>query len=169
MEAIAAVYAIEKRIRGSSADLRRTLRQAESRPILEVLHARLLAVRDGLSRISTLTKAIDYALGHWTGLTRFLDDGRLEPDTNAVERPIRPIALGRKNSLFSGNEGGGESWAILSTLVNTAKLNGLDPETYLTDVLERMVSGRTTNDRLHELLAWNWKPQSQTRAVKAAA
>ncbi len=169
MEAIASVYAIEKRIRGSSADQRRALRQAESRPILEALHARLLAVRDGLSRISTLTKAIDYALGHWTGLTRFLDDGRLEPDTNAVERPIRPIALGRKNSLFSGNEGGGESWAILSTLVNTAKLNGLDPETYLTDVLERMVSGRTTNDRLHELLAWNWKPESQTRAVKAAA
>jgi transposase len=169
MDAIASIYAIEKRIRGSSAEKRRTVRQAESRPILEALHARLLAVRDGLSRISTLTKAIDYALGHWTGLTRFLDDGRLEPDTNTVERPIRPIALGRKNSLFSGDEGGGETWAILSTLLNTAKLNGLDPETYLIDVLERMVSGRTTNDRLHELLAWNWKPESQARAVKAAA
>ena len=80
--------------------------------------------------------------------------------TNTVERGIRPIAIGKKNSLFSGNEGGGETWAILSSLVNTARLNGLDPETYLTDVLERMVSGRTTNDRLHELLAWNWKPEA---------
>ena len=80
--------------------------------------------------------------------------------TNTVERSIRPIAIGKKNSLFSGDEGGGETWAILSSLLNTAKLNGLDPEAYLTDVLERMVSGRTTNDRLHELLAWNWKPQA---------
>jgi len=124
------------------------------------LKVRLVAVKDGISRQSTLIKAIDYMLERWEGLTAFLDDGRLEPDTNTVERSIRPIAIGKKNSLFSGDEGGGETWAILSSLLNTAKLNGLDPEAYLTDVLERMVSGRTTNDRLHELLAWNWKPQA---------
>src|SRR5271157_857493 len=160
IERIGAVYAIEEGIRGLDADERRAVRQAETKPLMEALKARLEAVKDGISRQSTLIKAIDYMLGRWEGLTAFLDDGRLEPDTNTVERSIRPIAIGKKNSLFSGDEGGGETWAILSSLLNTAKLNGLDPETYLTDVLERMVSGRTTNDRLHELLAWNWKPQA---------
>ena len=79
------------------------------------------------------------------------------------------MTLGKKNSLFCGDEGGGETWAILASLLNTAKMNGLDPEIYLTEVLEQMVSGRTTNDRLHELLAWNWKADREARAVKAAA
>jgi transposase len=166
VDTIAAVYAIEKRIRGTSADDRRAVRQAETRPIMEALRARLMEVQDGLSQISPLTKAIGYMLDHWVGLTRFLADGRLEPDTNIVERPIRPIAIGRRNSLFAGDEGGGETWAVLSTLLNTAKLNGLDPETWLTDVLERIVSGSTTNDRLRELLAWSWKA---AREAKAAA
>jgi transposase len=164
---IGAVYAIEKRIRGRSASVRKAVRQAESRPIMTALREKLVAVRDGLSRISPLTKAIDYTLGHWAGLIRFLYDGRLEPDTNIVERPIRPIALGRRNSLFSGNEGGAETWAILSTLINTAKMNGIDPETWLTDVLERVVSGRTTNDRLSELLAWNWKAEPAKTRIAA--
>ncbi len=124
---------------------------------MEALHARLVAVRDGLSQISPLTKAINYTLSHWSGLTRFLDDGRIEPDTNIVERPIRSIAIGKRNSLFAGDNGGAETWAILSSLIQTAKLNGVDPETWLADVLERMVSGATTNNQLAELLAWNWK------------
>lgn len=139
VEAISVVYAIEKRIRGRAADARHAARQSESRPIMTALHARFLAVRDGLSQKSTLAKAVDYPLGHWGGLPRFLDDGRIEPDTNIVERPITPIALGRKNSLFSGDEGGAETWAILSTLINAAKLQGIDPEIWLTDVLERVV------------------------------
>jgi transposase len=97
----------------------------------------------------------------------FLEDGRLEPDTNIVERLIRPIGIGKKNSLFCGNEGGGETWAILASLLNTAKLHGVDPEIYLTDILERMVSGATKNNRLHELLVWNWKAARE--AGKAAA
>ena len=160
IERIAAVYAIEDRIRGLDAGARRAARQTETKPLMEALKAGLEAVKDGISRQSSLIKAIDYMLERWEGLTAFLDDGRLEPDTNTVERSIRPIAIGKKNSLFSGDEGGGETWAILSSLLNTAKLNGLDPEAYLTDVLERMVSGCTTNDRLHELLAWNWKPEA---------
>jgi transposase len=167
IETIAAVYAIEKRIRGKSAGLRQSVRQAETRPIMDALHARLIAVRDGLSQISPLTKAVGYMLDHWSGLTRFVDDGRIEPDTNIVERPIRSIAIGKRNSLFAGDEGGGKTWAILSTLIHTAKLNGLDPETWLTDVLERIVSGVTTNDRLAELLAWNWKAARQQAKLAA--
>ena len=117
---------------------------------------------------STLIKAIDYMLERWEGLTAFLDDGRLEPDTNPVERSIRPIAIGKKNSLFSGDEGGGETWAILSSLLNTARLNGVDPEVYLVDVLERMVSGATKNNQLHELLVWNWKAAREAERRAAA-
>jgi transposase len=85
-----------------------------------------------------------------------------------VERSMRPIGLGRKNSLFSGSEGGAESWAILASVLNTAKLNGLDPQTYLCDVLERVVSGRTKNHQLHELLAWNWKAAREAAGQVAA-
>ncbi|MHC2391534.1 hypothetical protein ACVMFA_006484 [Bradyrhizobium liaoningense] len=167
IERIAAVYAIEERIRGLDAGERRATRQAETKPLMEALRARLIAVKDGISRRSTLIKAIDYMLERWQGLTTFLDDGRLEPDTNTVERSIRPIAIGKKNSLFSGDEGGGETWAILASLLNTAKLNGLDPEAYLVDVLDRMVSGATKTNQLHELLAWNWKAarEAEKRAV----
>ena len=168
IERIAAVYAIEDRIRGLDAGERRAARQAETKPLMEALKARLVAVKDGISRRSTLIKAIDYMLERWEGLTAFLDDGRLEPDTNTVERSIRPIAIGKKNSLFSGDEGGGETWAILSSLLNTARLNGVDPEAYLVDVLERMVSGATKNNRLHELLVWNWKAAREAERRAAA-
>jgi transposase len=168
IERIGAVYAIEARIRGCGADERRAVRQAETKPLMEALKVRLEAVKDGISRQSTLIKAIDYMLERWTGLTAFLDDGRLEPDTNTVERTIRPISIGKKNSLFSGNEGGGETWAILASLLNTAKLNGVDPEAYLADVLERMVSGRTKHNQLHKLLVWNWKAAREAERRAAA-
>jgi transposase len=167
IERISAVYAIEKRIRGLDADQRRAVRQAETKPLMESLKARLEATKDGISQHSTLLGAINYVLERWAGLTLFLEDGRLEPDTNTVERSIRPISIGKKNSLFCGDEGGGETWSILASLLNTAKLHGVDPETYLTDVLERMVSGRTKNNQLHELLVWNWK--SAREVQKAAA
>ncbi len=124
---------------------------------------------EGLSQIAPLTKAINYTLAHWSGLTRFLDDGRVEPDTNIVERPIRFIAIGKRNSLFCGDEGGGRTWAILSTLLQTARLNNVDPEVWLIDVLERVVSGATTNDRLAELLAWNWKAAREQTKLAARA
>jgi transposase len=169
VERIAAVYAIEKTIRGLDADQRRAARQAETKPLMTALKARLDETRDGLSIQSTLTEAINYTLNHWAGLTLFLDDGRLEPDTNIVERSIRPIGIGRRNSLFCGDEGGGETWAILSSLINTCKLQEIDPETYLTDVLERIVSGRTKINQLDELLAWNWKAAREAEAMKAVA
>jgi transposase len=117
---------------------------------------------------SKLAEAIRYTLGHWTGLTRFLDDGRLEVDNNTVERTMRSISLGRKNHLFAGDDGGARSWAILASLLNTAKLNDLDPFTWLNGALERMVSGEVKASDLDSLLAWNWKA-AQAQALKAAA
>ena len=168
IERIAAIYAIEERVRGTSAEIRLAARQRESKPLMEELKTRLTEVRRDISAKSPLAEAINYTLGHWEGLTVFLTDGRVEVDTNTVERSMRPIALGRKNSLFSGSEGGAESWAILASLLNTAKLNGLDPQTYLCDVLERIVSGRTKNHQLHELLAWNWKAAPEPASQAAA-
>ena len=106
-----------------------------------------------------MAKAIRYALNHWPGLVLFLDDGRLELDTNTVERALRPITLGRKNALFAGADSGGRHWAIVASLIQTAKLNDVEPLAWLTDVLERMVSGRTKRNALDTLLPWNWAAQ----------
>jgi transposase len=166
---IAAVYAVEARINGRDAETRRAVRQIETKPIMADLKTRLITVLAEISAKSALAEAIRYTLGHWDGLVAFLEDGRIDVDTNTVERTMRPIGLGRKNSLFAGSEGGGESWAILASLVNSAKLNGLDPFTYLADVLEQMVSGRVTANRLDELLPWTWKAARGTAAQAAEA
>src|SRR3712207_1500732 len=139
---IGELYAIEAEIRGRPAEERRTARQERSKPVVEALHAWLTAQLERVSGKSTLAEAIRYALRHWTGLVLFLGDGRLELDTNTVERALRPIALGRKNALFAGSDGGARHWAIVASLVATAKLNGVEPQAWLTDVLERVVSGR---------------------------
>jgi transposase len=96
-----------------------------------------------------------YALLRWAGLIRFLDDGRIEIDSNVVERSIRPIALNRKNALFAGSDGGGEHWAIIASLIETCKLNGIDPHAYLTDAIARIANGHP-NSRLDELLPWTY-------------
>ena len=168
IERLQAVYAIEAEIRGSSAEQRLAARRTRTAPLMEALKARLTSMLGQLFSQSPLAGAINYALNHWDGLTLFLSDGRVEVDTNTVERSMRPIAMGRRNSLFSGSEGGAESWAILASLVNTAKLHELDPQAYLADVLERIVSGQTKSHQLHELLAWNWKA-AQARIAQAAA
>jgi transposase len=157
IERLAQVYAIEARIRGRSAAERHAVRQAEAKPILVKLVRKMKHTLRIVSRQSKLAEACRYTLDHWAGLTRFLDDGRLEIDTNTIERNMRPIALGRRNSLFAGSEGGAETWAILASLINTARLNGIDPFVWLVDVAERVVSGRTPINRIDELLAWNWK------------
>lgn len=156
---IGAVYAIEERIRGTTADTRLRVRQAESRPLMEALKARLLEVRAAISGQSSLAKAINYTLGHWDGLVAFLDDGRIDVDTNMVERTMRPIGLGRKNALFAGSAAGGRDWAILASLLNSAKLNDLDPFSYMADVLERIVSGAVKINDLDRLLPWIWKAE----------
>jgi transposase len=153
---IAALYAIEAEIRGQPAECRRPVRQQRSRPIVEALHDWLHIHIDKVPGASDLAKAMRYALRHWPGLTAFLDDGRIEMDSNTVERAIRPHTLTRKNALFAGSDGGARHWAIAMTLIQTAKLNGVDPMAWLTDVLERIVSGRTKANQLHTLLPWNW-------------
>jgi transposase len=170
---VAALYAIEAEIRGQPAEHRRQVRQQRSRPIVEGLHAWLLDHVERVSGASDLAKAMRYALRHWPGLLAFLDDGRIEMDTNVVERAIRPHTLTRKNALFAGSDGGARHWAIAMTLIQTAKLNGVEPMAWLTDVLERVVSGRTRINELHTLLPWNWQgrsgaAESATQQDKAA-
>jgi transposase len=163
---IGEVYAIEARIRGCTAEERVAVRQAETKPLMAALWSWLMERLGEISAKSSLAGAIRYTLSHWEGLTVFLADGRVEVDSNTVERSIRPIPLGRKNALFAGSRSGGERWAVLASLVNTAKLHDIDPQTYLADVLDRIVSGRTKANALHELLPWNWKA---ARASVAAA
>jgi transposase len=149
------LYAIEAEIRGHPAEHRRQVRQERSRPIVDALHTWLRDYVERVSAASDLAKAIRYAIRHWPGLVVFLDDGRIEMDTNVVERVIRPAALNRKNALFAGSDGGARHWAIAMTLIQTAKLNGVEPMVWLTDVLERVISGRTKANELHTLLPWN--------------
>ena len=151
------LYAIEAEIRGHPAEHRRQLRHDRSRPIVDALHAWLHDHLGRVSAASDLAKAIRYALRHWDGLGVFLDDGRVEMDTNPVERAIRPHAMTRKNALFAGSDGGARHWAVAMTLIQTAKLNGVEPTAWLADVLERVVSGRTKAHELHSLLPWNWR------------
>ncbi len=165
---IQALYAIESQIRGRPAEHRRQARQERSRPVVEALHAWLQAHQGRVSAVSDLAKAIRYALRHWPGLTLFLDDGRVEMDSNVVERAIRPVALNRKNALFAGSDGGARHWAIAMTLIQTAKLNGVEPMAWLTDVLERIVSGRTKATELGSLLPWNWRSNADIPVTVAA-
>jgi transposase len=155
MRRIAALYAIEAEIRGKPADERRQLRQQRSRPLVEAMHSWLTQQLERVSGRSASAQAIRYALNHWDGLSLFLDDGRLELDTNTVERAIRPVTLTRKNALFAGADSGGRHWAIIASLLQTARLNNVDPLAWLTDVLERIVSGRTKQHELESLLPWN--------------
>jgi transposase len=144
-----------------------SVRQAQTKPILESFKTWLLQRLEEESAKSKLAEAIRYTLNHWDGLTVFLADGRVEADTNVVEREIRPIVLGRRNALFSGSPRGAEAWAILASLINTCKLHDLDPQTYLTDVLEKIVSGQTKVNALHELLPWKWKEAQAARQAAA--
>jgi hypothetical protein len=140
-------------IRG--ADERQRVRSARARPIVNAFMPRL---EDQLQRVSTrgrLAGAIRYMLARWPALCRFLDDGRIEIDNNSVERAIRPVVLRRKNHLFAGSDGGADHWAVIASLLETAKLNGTEPYAYLKDVLKRMANGHAMS-QIDDLLPWNW-------------
>jgi transposase len=153
LERIGALYAIEDEIRGRPPNERREIRQARARPLLESLRAWLESCLTKLSKKSDTTVAVKYALGRWEALTRYAEDGSLEIDNNAAERALRAVALGRKNYLFAGSDAGGERAAALYSLVGTAKLNSLDPDAYLRDVLSRIADHPI--NRIEELLPWN--------------
>jgi transposase len=152
---IAALYKVEAQIRGHSAEERRAMRQAESKPVVDDLKTWLAAQLARASAKSAIAVAIRYGFNHWEGLERFLADGRIEIDTNTVERSMRPIALNRKNALFAGHDTGAENWACLASLIETCKLNGIDPQAYLTDVLTKLVNLWPVA-RIDELMPWAW-------------
>ncbi len=156
MRRIGALCAIEAEIRGTSAERRLAVRQARSRPLVEELFAWFEATLAKLPARSTMADAIRYALNHRDGLLRLLEDGRIELDNNSVERAARPVALGRKNALFAGCDEGAEAWAGIASLIVTCKLNGVDPQRYLTDLLTRLVEG-WPQSRIDELMPWCWE------------
>ncbi|MCP1968194.1 IS66 family transposase [Bradyrhizobium elkanii] len=160
---IGELYAIEAGVRGQSPAHRLAARRSRSKPVVDALRVWLEAQLPLVPGRSTLAEAIRYALSRWEGLTRFLHDGRIELDTNPVERAIRPVALGRKNHLFAGSDAGGHRWAVLCSLVETCKLNDVEPYAYLHDVLSRMVDGHPVN-RLDELLPWAWQARNPVKS-----
>lgn len=150
---IALLYAIEDEVRGEPAQQRRSVRDERSRVIVDDLHQYLEARNRQVSAKAKLGEAIRYALTRWDGLSRFLDDGRVDLDNNTVERSIRPLALNRKNALFAGSDEGGDNWAVIATLIENCKLSGINPNAWLTETLTRLANGHPAN-RVGELMPW---------------
>jgi hypothetical protein len=157
IERIGQLYGVEREIRGLSADQRYATRQLRAKSILDELHAWLISTLATVSGKSDLAGAIRYALSRWPALTLYCNDGRVEIDNNAVERAIRAVALGRKNYLFAGSDAGGHRAATMYSLLGTAKLNGVDPEAYLTWVLERIADYPI--NQVEALLPWHFAEQ----------
>ena len=161
---IDAIFAVEREINGLPPAERQAARDTRSRPLVEALHTWLRQNRAKLSAKAPVAKAIDYMLKRWPAFTRFLDDGRICVSNNAAERAIRPIAVGRRNWTFAGSDAGGRRAAAMYTLIETAKLNGIDPRAWLADIIARLPDHPA--QRVSELLPWNWlPPEPQTLAA----
>jgi len=163
VERIDVLFDIERAINGLGAEERLRVRQAESAAVLAELEAWLRDQRSRLSRSAAVAKPIDYMLRRWDGFARFLEDGRICLTNNAAERALRGFALGRKSWLFAGSQRGAERAAAMATLINTAKLNDVDPQAWLADVLARIAD--TRQSRLPDLLPWNWKPPGEAKVA----
>ncbi len=157
LKQIAALYRIETNIRGQSPEARLAIRQERSAPKIKVFEEWLRKHRTRTSGKSPLGEALKYIAKYWDGLCLFLTDGRIEMDNNAVERTIRPIALNRKNALFAGHDAGAENWAVIASLIETCKLNNIEPHAYLTATLRAIVNGHKQN-KIEQLLPWNYAP-----------
>jgi len=158
------LFAIEREINGLSPQERARVRQERSRPLTAELQTWFYQQRPKLSKNNDTTKAINYILTRWDAFTRFLDDGRICLSNNAAERELRTVAVGRKNWTFAGSDEGGRRAAAIYTLIATAKLNTIDPQAWLADVLARLPDH--SSKRIHELLPWNWRQESN--AAQAA-
>jgi transposase len=163
LQRITALYEVEADIRGRSAEERRTARQAHTKPLVDALEAWLKAQLARVPKSSTIAEGIRYGLNRWAGLCRFLDDGRIEIDSNTVERSIRGIALNRKNALFAGSDEGAENWACVASLLETAKINGVNPNAWLADTLTKLVN-RWPASRIDELMPWAYASAAATTA-----
>ena len=166
MRRIGLLYAIEREIRGQAPDERRIARQARAISVLTELHAWLHARLAQVSAKSNLAGAIKYTLVRWEALTRYCDDGRIELDNNSAERAIRPLVLGRRNYLFAGSDGGGESAATIYTFIGSALLNGVEPYAYLREVLGRIAEHPI--NRIDQLLPWHLAPELVPQERQAA-
>jgi hypothetical protein len=153
---IGTLYDIEREIVDKPPDERQRIRETQSRPIVEKLREWLIHQRAGLTDGTRTARAIDYSLKRWEALIRYLDDGAIPIDNNWIENLVRPWALGRKNWLFAGSKRSGQRAANVMSLIQSAKINGLDPQTYLRDVLERLPTARHSD--LDDLLPYNWVP-----------
>ncbi len=166
---IAKLYAVEKEARGKSPQERVALRQDKAKPVFDDLEQWLHDQLPSISSKSPLAKAIRYALGRLPKARAYLDHGCLELDNNAAERAVKPVAIGRKNWMFAGSEGSGKTMAIAFTLIETAKLNGVDPQAWLSWVLERIADHKI--NRLEELMPWRyvdqpfWAPRNASQVV----
>ena len=160
---IGALYAIEKEIRGHSPEVRLAVRRRESIPQLGAFRTWLEAQLAKLPPKGGLAKAFRYALGNWAALVRYAENGSLEIDNNRAENTLRGVALGRKNWLFAGSDSGGERAALIYTLIETCKLNGVDPFAYLRDVLARIAEHPI--NRIDELLPWTWTSANDRAAA----
>ena len=163
---IAKLYEVERDARALEPEARRSWRQQHAKPVAEALHAWLTGQRQKLAKADATAKAIDYALSNWRGLTRYLDDGHVPIDNNAAENAVRPLAVGRKNWLFVGSQHAGERAAVVLSLIESAKLNGHDPWTYLKDVFERLPTLKQRD--LAQLLPHNWRPPGGACAIDPA-
>src|ERR1017187_7064194 len=163
---IDALFEIERSINGKGAEERLAVRQMLSQPLVDDLHVYMRAQVARLARGHDLAKAINYVLKRWAGFTLFLQDGRVCLSNNAAERGLRGIALGRKSWLFCGSDRGGQRAAAMYSLIVTAKMNGIDPQAWLADVLSRIATHPA--HRLDELLPWNWTPLTSATAARAA-
>ena len=158
LDQIGRLYDIERAINGQPAEVRLAVRQEKSRPIVERFRSWCAHQLERIPGKGDLAKAMRYALNRWDAFTLFLEDGRVAIDNNPAERALRPVCLTRKNSLFVGSDGGGQTFASAMTIIETAKLSGLNPEAYLADILARI--NDHPNKRLDDLLPWNWQPLS---------
>jgi transposase len=160
LERIGELFAIEREINGQSAETRLAVRQAKSVPLLTSLKSFYDRTLERISRKATLAEAIRYSTNRWEALTRFTEDGRLEMTNNAAERAIRPLTLGRRNWTFLGSDTGGDRAAAVYTIIQSCRLNNVNCEAYLTDIIGRIADHPA--NKIDELLPWNWKPPDAT-------
>lgn len=166
VERIAALYRIERGIRGRSAEERRSVRAARAKPLFDDMRRWLKEALQQVPLKSETAVAIRYALSLWNALARYLNDGRIEVDNLIAERALRPVAIGRRNYLFAGSDAGGRCAAILYSLIGTARMNGIDPEAYLRYMLARIAEHPIK--RIEELLPWNVAANLVPASLRAA-